>query len=288
MTLTFKASDLTLHRVIEMETPFLPARDMLPDLTEEVLAENRAWMQPAALTPDDTLILCVQSWVVRTPHHTILVDTCVGNDKPRARAVWNMRTDETYMRALAAHGMTVDDIDYVMCTHLHPDHIGWNTRLVGGKWMPTFPNARYIIGRIEYDNASKAHAANAIPMFADSVAPVVDAGLADFVEETHAIGDHVRLMHTPGHTAGHVAIRFGRDHDDAVMTGDLIHSPLQARYPELSVKFDVDKVQAAQTRRRFLEQYCDTDTLCCTSHFPSPSAGRIKRWGDGFRCEPVG
>src|SRR2546427_7191381 len=151
MGLKFTVGDLTIHRIIEQETTFLPALEMLPGLTPEVLAENRAWMQKAgALDDKDVLILCFQSYVVKTPHHTILIDSCIGNDKPRPqRPKWNMKTDDTYMHGLAAAGFSVADIDFVMCTHLHVDHVGWNTRLENGRWVPTFPNARYVFGNAE-------------------------------------------------------------------------------------------------------------------------------------------
>ena len=279
--------DLTIQRVIEQETTFLPALNMLPGLTPETLAGNRRWLQKAgAIDADDVFILAFQSYVVRTPHHTILVDTCIGNDKPRpGRDKWHMKTDDTYMRALNAAGLRLEDIDFVMCTHLHVDHVGWNTRLANGRWVPTFPNARYVFAKSEFDYWTGQNAKAPVAPFGDSVLPVVAAQKADIVRDDFRIGDHVRLMPTPGHTPGHVAIAFGRGRDDAVMTGDLIHSPLQARYPELSAKFDVDPAQAASTRRSFLEHYCDSDTLCCFAHFPSPSAGRVKRWGDGFRCD---
>jgi Metallo-beta-lactamase superfamily len=135
MSLKFSVGDLTIHRIIEQETTFLPALEMLPGLTPELLAENRAWMQKAgALDAGDVLILCFQSYVVKTPHHTILIDSCIGNEKPRPqRPNWNMKTDETFLRGLAAAGFSVGDIDYVMCTHLHVDHVGWNTRLENGR-----------------------------------------------------------------------------------------------------------------------------------------------------------
>ena len=279
--------DLTIHRIIEQETTFLPALNMLPGLTPETLAGNRPWLKKAgAIDRDNVFILAFQSYVVRTPHHTILVDTCIGNDKPRpGRDKWHMKTDDTYMRALNAAGLRLEDIDFVMCTHLHVDHVGWNTRLDNGRWVPTFPNARYVFAKSEFDYWTGQNAKAPVAPFGDSVLPVVAAQKADIVRDDFRIGDHVRLMPTPGHTPGHVAIAFGRGRDDAVMTGDLIHSPLQARYPELSAKFDVDPAQAASTRRSFLEHYCDSDTLCCFAHFPSPSAGRVKRWGDGFRCD---
>lgn len=289
MSLTFKAGDLTIHRIIEQETTFLPALEFLPTLTPGILAENRAWMQAAkALDASDVLILCFQSYVVKTPHHTILIDSCIGNDKPRPnRPKWNMKTDDTYMRALGAAGLSVGDIDYVMCTHLHVDHVGWNTRLENGRWVPTFPKAKYVFGKTEFDYWVETHAKTPVPPIGDSVLPIIEARRHEIVSDEAAIGDHVRILPTPGHTPGHSAFRLGRGKDEAVFSGDLMHSPLQALYPEMSMKFDVDQATAAKTRRSFLERYCDTDTLCCTAHFPSPSVGRIKRKGNGFSCEAV-
>jgi glyoxylase-like metal-dependent hydrolase (beta-lactamase superfamily II) len=287
MKLKFSVGDLTIHRVIEQETKFLQAQDMLPDLTPDMLAENRGWMkQVGALDDTDTLILCFQSYIVQTPHHTVLIDSCIGNDKPRpGRPHWNMKTDDSYMRALAASGFSVADIDFVMCTHLHVDHVGWNTRLENGRWVPTFPNARYVFAKSEYDYWVDMNKKTEVPPFVDSVLPVVEAKKADIVAHDFALGDHARILPTPGHTPGHVAFAFGRGKDDVVFAGDLMHTPLQTRYPELSPKFDVDPKLAGATRRNFLQRYCDTDTLCCTAHFPSPSAGKIRPWGNGFSCE---
>jgi glyoxylase-like metal-dependent hydrolase (beta-lactamase superfamily II) len=289
MSLKFTAGDLTIHRIIEQETTFLSALEMLPTLTPEVLAENRAWMQAAnALDAKDVLVLCFQSYIVQTPHHTILIDSCIGNDKPRPnRPKWNMKTDDTYMRALSAASLSVGDIDYVMCTHLHVDHVGWNTRLENGRWVPTFPKARYVFGKTEFDYWTGQHAKTPVPPIEDSVMPIVEARRHEVVGNDYQIGDHVRILPTPGHTPGHSAFVLGRGRDDAVFSGDLIHSPLQARYPEMSMKFDVDQAEAAKTRRSFLERFCDTDTLCCTAHFPSPSVGKIRRKGNGFSCEAV-
>jgi glyoxylase-like metal-dependent hydrolase (beta-lactamase superfamily II) len=289
MSLTFTASDLRIHRVIEQETTFLPALDMFPALTGEQLAENRAWLHQAkALDHEDGLILCFQSYVVKTPHHTILIDACIGNDKHRpTRPKWHMKTDDIYLSGLKAAGFSVADIDVVMCTHLHPDHTGWNTRLENGRWVPTFPNARYIFGKAEFDYWTANNAKAEVPTFVDSVLPVVEAKRADLVANDFAIGDHTRILPTPGHTPGHVAFVFGKGKDVAVFSGDAMHSPLQTHYPELSPRFDVDPLAAAKTRRGLLERLCDTETLCCTAHFPSPSVTRIKRRGDAFTCEMV-
>ena len=289
MSLKFTVGDFTIHRIIEQETTFLQANDALPTLAPEVLAENRGWLQKTgALDANDTLILCFQSYIVKTPHHTILIDSCIGNDKPRPlRPKWNMKTDDAYMRGLAALGFSVGDIDFVMCTHLHVDHVGWNTRLENGRWVPTFPKARYVFGKTEFDHWSKENAKAEVAPFVDSVLPVVEAKRVEIVTNDYSVGDHIRILPTPGHTPGHVAFTLGRTKDEAVFAGDLIHTPLQLRYPELSPKFDIDPKQAATTRRSFLERYCDTDTLCCTAHFPSPSTGKIRRHGNGFSCEPV-
>jgi glyoxylase-like metal-dependent hydrolase (beta-lactamase superfamily II) len=289
MSLKFSVGDLIIHRAIEQETTFFPALELFPQLTPELLGENRTWLRRAgAMDDQDVLILCFQSYIVRTPRHTILIDSCIGNDKQRpARPKWHMKTDDTYMRALAAAGVTPDDIDYVMCTHLHVDHVGWNTRLENGRWVPTFPKARYVFGKAEYHYWSEQNRKTEVPPFADSVLPVVESDRCDIVGNDFAIGDHVRILPTPGHTPGHVAFALGKGKDGAVFCGDLMHTPLQTLYPELSPKFDVDPAQAAVTRRNFLERYCDTDTLCCTAHFPSPSVGKIKRKGNAFTCEAV-
>ncbi len=289
MSTSFTVGELTIHRIVEQEIPFTDPFEFIPGLTPEVLEENRAWMEPAALDPaTGKLVLCFQSYVVRTPDHTVLVDSCVGNDKDRAtRPTWHMKKDDAFMRGLAAAGLSVGDIDFVMCTHLHVDHVGWNTRLDNGRWVPTFPNARYLFSEREYAYWIDQHAKAPIACIADSVIPIVEAKRADFITSEHALDDHVRLLPTPGHTPDHFAVLLGRGGKDAILTGDLIHSPIQARYPELSMRADYDPKQAAVTRRSFLDRVCEGGTLCCTAHFPSPSTGRFTRWGNGFRCEPA-
>src|SRR5664280_1785173 len=259
MSLNLTVGDLTIHRIIEQETTFLPALDMLPGLTPDLLAGNKAWMREAGAIDDSgVLILCFQSYIVRTPHHTILVDSCIGNDKPRPlRPKWNMKTDDTYMRALAASGFSVGDIDFVMCTHLHVDHVGWNTRLENGRWLPTFPNARYVFGKAEFDYWTEQHAHTPVPPFGDSVLPIVEAGRAEIVRDDFEIGDHGRIVPTPGHTRGHVAFAFGRGKDDAVFSGDLMPSPRQDRRgvdaPARHLRADgagADRLPGSDHRRR--------------------------------------
>ena len=175
-------------------------------------------MQKAgALDANDVLILCFQSYIVKTPHHTILVDSCIGNDKPRPlRPKWNMKTDDTYMRALAAAGFSVGDIDFVMCTHLHVDHVGWNTRLENGRWVPTFPNARYVFGKSEFDywteQNAKARCRRSSTACCRSSRPTRPRSCATIMRSAITSASCRR----PGHTPGHVAFTFGRGKDDAV------------------------------------------------------------------------
>lgn len=289
MSKLYRFGDISVQRVVEQEGPFYDLLTFFPGLTPQAQAENRAWMeQCGAVDRAGRLVLCIQSYVVRTPRHTVLIDSCVGNDKDRPqRPHYHRLSSTSYMDNLAAAGVTLEDIDFVMCTHLHVDHVGWNTRLLDGRWVPTFPNARYIFARKEFDYWTEKNAAAQIGPIADSVLPILEAKRADLVASDFALDDHVRLTPTPGHTRDHVAVLLGKSGKDAVVCGDLIHSPLQARYPDLAMRSDYDPKQGAETRRSFLERYCETDTLVCTAHFPSPSAGSISRWGDGFRFTPA-
>jgi glyoxylase-like metal-dependent hydrolase (beta-lactamase superfamily II) len=290
MTVVIERSDLTIHRIVEQPAALFDPFTFLAGLTPELLEDNRSWLEPAALDPrTGKLVMCIQSYVVRTPHHTMLIDSCVGNDKERPSIpMWSRLKSDAYMNALAAAGLSVGDIDLVMCTHLHVDHVGWNTRLENGRWVPTFPNARYLFSRKELAYWSEQNSRAPVPWIVDSVLPIVAANRADLVTSDHVLDDHVRLEPTPGHTIDHFAVALGRGRIDALMTGDLIHSPLQARCTDISLQVDYDGKQAASTRRRIFEQCCDTDTLICTAHFPSPSTGHVTRWDDGFRIGPGG
>jgi glyoxylase-like metal-dependent hydrolase (beta-lactamase superfamily II) len=279
--------DVMIHQVVEQQAPLFEVMEFFPSLTKELLDENRSWLEPKFLDPStQKLVLCIQSYVVRTPQHTILVDTCVGNHKPRpGRPDWHMMTSDRYEKNLAATGLTLNDIDYVMCTHLHPDHVGWNTRLDNGRWVPTFPRARYLFAdrELAHWTQKQKEKPEAHAWITDSVLPIVEAKRAEVVKSDHALGDLVQLVPSPGHTIDHFSVHVGKRGQDALLTGDMIHSPLQARYPELGMRADYDSKQAGQTRRKLFERFCDTATLMCTAHFPSPSTCKVTRWGEGFR-----
>jgi glyoxylase-like metal-dependent hydrolase (beta-lactamase superfamily II) len=280
-----RIGEIEIHRVLEMVMPF-DRRAFFPNTSDEAWAPYRSWLEPDALDPkSDALLFPMQSYVVRTAHHTVLIDTCIGNGKDRPkRPSWHLKTDDTYLRGLATLGIAPEEIDYVFCTHLHADHVGWNTRLENGRWVPTFPNARYIFSKKEFETwRDVGHRNFARTPLEDSVLPIVAANRAQLVANDFALDDQIRLESTPGHTPDHVAIAIGSAGEGAVMCGDLMHSPVQCLHPEWVPWPDWDAELASRTRRAFLERYCDTPTLVCTAHFPLPSAGRIVRAGDAFR-----
>jgi glyoxylase-like metal-dependent hydrolase (beta-lactamase superfamily II) len=262
-----------------------------PTLTRELLEENLPWLRPNYIDPaSGQLLLCIQSYIVRTPHHNILIDSCVGNHKPRANyPFWDGMTSDRYEKNLAATGLTVDDIDFVMCTHMHVDHVGWNTRLENGRWVPTFPKAKYVFADRELAFWTEKERADPgkQPWIVDSVLPIIQAGRQEVVSSHHQLSDTVTLIPTPGHTIDHYSVRVGKPGADAVIGGDMIHSPLQARYPDLAMRADYDRAQGGASRRALFGALCDTPTLLCTGHFPSPSKGRLTAWGDGFRYNPA-
>jgi len=282
-----RVGDLEIMRAIEMIMPF-DALTFFPETTESDWAPHRHWLEPNALDPaTNALQFPMQSYIVRTPHHTVLIDTCIGNHKERPnRPPWHLKSDDTYARALAALEVSPEDIDFVMCTHLHSDHVGWNTRLENGRWVPTFPNARYVFSKKEFETwRDVGHEKFSRAPLEDSVLPIVEAGRAELVTNDYALDDSIRLEPTPGHTPDHVAIILTSKDASAVMCGDILHSPVQCAHPEWVPWPDWDPELAARTRRGLLERYCDTDTLVCTAHFPLPSAGRVVSDGNAFRFE---
>ena len=290
MITEFSIGDITINRIVEQEGAFFVALEFFPTLTPALLEENRSWLEPTYIDAAGKVVLCVQSYLVRTPQHTILIDSCVGNHKSRpARPPWHMMTSDRYEKNLAATGIGLGDIDYVMCTHLHTDHVGWNTRLDNGRWVPTFPKAKYLFAdrELAHWTAKEKEDPAGHPWITDSVLPIVAANRAEVVKSDYAFNDLVRLVPTPGHTIDHFSVHVGKPGQDALITGDMIHSPLQGRYPELGMRVDYDSKQGGVSRRTMLERLCDSPTLMCTAHFPAQSVVRVARWGEGFKFASV-
>jgi len=273
---------LRIARVVERAGPTRPTW-LLPAAVPEAVERHREWLAPHFLDDKGRFLQSIHAFVVQAPGVTALVDTCVGNDKDRGgRAPFHM-LQTAFLDDLRAAGFPPESIDVVVCTHLHVDHVGWNTRRDGGRWVPTFPRARHLFARREWEHWSGERDEDTRRIMADSVQPVLDAGLADLVEMDHRISAEIWLEPTPGHTPGHVSVRLASGGADAVITGDLMHHPIQMAEPQWTTPFDSDAEAAAKTRRAFCERYAGTPVGVLGTHFHHPAAGRIVRHGESWR-----
>ena len=281
---------IVIQRIVESICTAFEPLSFFPETSPDDWARHRTWMEPRALDPvSGNLVLPIQAFLVRTRRHTILIDTCVGHDKSRPqRLFWHMKKFDTFLPRLAAAGVRPEDVDYVTCTHLHSDHVGWNTQLRDGRWVPTFPNAKYIFARSEWEGFEALHRKHPQPQFLDSVLPIMEARQAELVSGDFALDDEVWLEPTPGHTPGHVCVHLASQGSEAILTGDCIHSPVQCVEPEWIMRADFDPALARTTRRSFLERYCDSNVMVCATHFPEPSTGRIIRRDKVFWFEYEG
>ncbi len=282
----WRVGTATITAVIESEVPTSP-RFLFGHLSKAdvaALAESHPWLRPAFVDDAGYLLQRVQCLVVDIDGVRVAVDTCVGNDKVRTNPAWtNMQLP--FLDRMADAGYAAEDIDIVVCTHLHVDHVGWNTRLVDGRWVPTFADARYLFARAELEHWRDIDG-HGDDVFGDSVAPVVDAGLADLVAADHVVCPGVRLDPTPGHTPGHVSVVIESGGQRAVITGDMIHTPIQIADVSLSSDFDTDPLMAIDTRRSFLDRYSD-GTLVIGTHWGGPGAGTIGAHRDGWVVDPA-
>ena len=284
---------MQVHKIYEMESP-TPLLFQLPGVTADDLARLSRWYaQPDEITgnPETSFMtFAVHSWVIELDGLTILVDTCDGNHKHRSIESVN-QLDTRYLENLRAAGFAPEDIDIVMCTHLHFDHIGWNTRLENGKWVPTFPKARYLFGRRDYEyfKANPAGEEFHYEAFLDSIVPIMDAGLGEIVEEDmvvhREIGDGVWLEPAFGHSPGCCTVNATAGGQQAIFWGDVIHHPVQLIRFDLPFAFDTDPTLARAVRKATMERAADQELLCFPAHFRRTSAGHVKRDGDLFRYE---
>jgi glyoxylase-like metal-dependent hydrolase (beta-lactamase superfamily II) len=243
------------------------------------------WLLPQHATPEGRMFINFQAFVLKAGKRRIMIDTCVGADREREFPVFTrMRT--TFLEDLASIGIAPGGVDTVLCTHLHFDHVGWNTRLVDGRWVPTFPNARYLFSRKEYDHwvmLRETGGYHGINHLADSIDPVVAAGLVDFITHEHRISDEIRLLPTPGHTPDHVSVLINSQGEQAVITGDVMHHPIQVAMPAHPATFDMDKEAGSKTRVEFVARFQEKPVLVIGSHFADPGAGYIVRHGDAWK-----
>ena len=278
---SWRIGDVRVTKVVEMEvaggTEFI-----LPQATPDAVRDMQ-WMRPHFMDDRGRLIMSVHALLVETPAMRIVVDTCIGNDKPRRIPGWNI-LQKPFLRDMQQAGYPPASIDAVLCTHLHVDHVGWNTMWNGERWVPTFPSARYLMAASEFEYwRAQEEDAEQRTVFADSVAPVFDAGLVDLVETDHALCDEVSLLPTPGHTPAHCSVLIRSRGEHALITGDFAHHPCQMARLDWSSTADHDAKAAARTRRSVFERFADTPTLIIGTHFAGATAGHLLRDGDAYR-----
>jgi len=278
----WRIGDVVITKIVELEMTG-GTRFVLPQATPEA-CRPLDWMRPHFMDDDGRLKMSVHALLVQTPSRRIIVDTCLGNDK-QGRAVprWN-NLQGPFLNDLVAAGVPRESIDTVLCTHLHVDHVGWNTMLVDGRWVPTFPNARYVVSRTEFEYwRDQRELAEQVTVFADSVQPIFDAGLVDLVSTDHHVCDEVSLVPTLGHTPGHVSVRVVSRGAEALISGDFLHHPCQLAHPEWAPAVDYDPRRSTETRRNVFAGLAGTSTLLIGTHFAGATAGRVVRDGEKFR-----
>ena len=277
---TWQVGEVKITQLVELTTASLGPY-LLPQATPDEL-KKISWLSPF-VDPDHRLVLSMHMLVIEAHGQTVVVDTCIGNDKLRNYPKWNlMQTD--FLERFEAAGFDIKTVDKVLCTHMHVDHVGWNTIKVGDAWMPTFSNARYLYSKKEWDHWIKEPQEYG-PVIEDSVQPIFDSGLADLVTDDYDVSAEISLEPTPGHTPGHVSVHIKSLGEEAIITGDMIHHPCQIRHVDWATSADVDQSKAIDTRQMFLEKYTDRPVLIIGTHFAGPSAGRIVRDGDYFRLD---
>jgi glyoxylase-like metal-dependent hydrolase (beta-lactamase superfamily II) len=280
----WQIGDVRITKIVEIEA--LGGMSFILPQAQPEAVKPLSWMVPHFMNEEGKLIASVHALVVETPTLTVVVDTCIGNDKERMpNKNWH-KMQTRFLEDFRAAGFDPEKIDAVLCTHLHVDHVGWNTYWDGAAWKPTFPNARYLMAKNEFEYW-ESHEDDVTPhqVFLDSVAPVVEAGLVDLVETTHVVCPEVSLVPTLGHTPGHVSVRIQSQGEEALITGDFLHHPCQMAHPEWASAVDYDAEASTATRWRMLEAYAGTDNLLIGTHFAGPTAGRVVKDGGVFRLD---
>ncbi|WP_394436701.1 MBL fold metallo-hydrolase [Streptomyces sp. SGAir0957] len=285
---TWTVGDVVVHRVDEIPLPPATGAWLLPDATPDVVA-GQDWLHPQHVDSGRVLRLDSHSFAFVLDGLRVVVDTGIGNGKERANPAWH-GLDTDYLRRLTSAGFPPDSVDLVILTHLHADHVGWNTRRENGTWVPTFPRARYVTSRAEREFwAGYAMDEARAQMFRDSVLPVEEAGLLDLVDvpaEGARLAPGLRMLPTPGHTPGHVAVELTSRGATALITGDCIHHPVQFAHPGIGACVDIDPERSEATRRTLLGSLAGTDTLVLGTHFAPPTAGRVVAHEGAFRLSP--
>ena len=288
-----RIGDIQIDIALEMAIDDgFPSEVLVPSMTQDVVEEHRDLLFPFCINPvNNGLKLSIHTWIVKTAHHTILIDTCCGNHKDRPTFELAHQLNTPYLDKLAAAGVRPEEVDMVMCTHLHVDHCGWNTQLKDGRWVPTFPKAKYIFSKAEFDQWNpaddrfpKAEINNGV--FEDSVLPIIQAGQAQMVEGIHALEDNLIIEPAPGHTNGSIVLKIESKGERGLFAGDTLHHATQVLRPEWNSGFCTFPDQSARTRRGLMEHCAEKNALLMPAHFPPPHAVRVRAKGNNFVFSP--
>ena len=288
----FAIGDATVDIIVDDDNFVLPLSEFLPGADPKLLDAHRGTLEPEFVDrARDLARFAIQSLVLRTGGKTLLIDCCIGDHKdiPEIPA-WHQRRGSRFLDRLRQTGVDPAQVDLVFCTHLHVDHVGWNTQADNGRWKPTFPNARYLFGRRELADWMTQHdTGRALPIHAraleQSVIPIVEAGLADLVDDGHELGPGLQLAPLPGHTSGQMGLVVNYARDRAIFCGDAVHHPLQVFQPGLSTSTCVDQKLAAETRKKILAEAADSGRLVVPAHFRGPRCAHIRANSRSY--EPV-
>ena len=291
---TLQIGDISINKILDGIERF-PVLNAFPDIDIDIFNPNKEWISSFSEFPNQMLLLSMHSYLIQTPSMNILVDTCIGNDKEREGqgpiyksnesilSHWNKRSSE-YLNNFKYFGIKPEDIDIVMCTHLHADHVGWNTKLINGKWVPTFPNAKYLFSELELEIMQK-ESKNPFDeylslVYQDSISPILKSGQASMIVDSTDLGKGINLIKTPGHSPDHYCIEVVGGNRKALLTGDILHNPIQVTCPSMSTVFCHDQIQSNETRIKLVDELTDSNTIILAAHFADTSAGIIQSTDD--------
>ncbi len=287
--------DAGVARVVELQ--FDLATRFFPRTPPSEWRDNADLLVPDFFDPEaDQWHIAVQSWVIEVDGLTVIVDTGVGNDRRRPHMPPLDHLNTGFLAALQSAGIDRHAVDLVVNTHIHSDHVGWNTMRENDIWVPTFPNARYLVPAADYryfapdgpaarqesrtDEEAAQQRGNQL-VFADSVLPIDDAGQLVQWSDDHQISRSLRLRPAPGHTPGSSVLWLDAG-EPAAFVGDLTHSPLQLRRPGDACAFDVDAAAAAVTRRRIFTEAVQAKAAVIPAHYPGRGGATIRAVADQF------
>ncbi len=258
----------TVSQILESEGPFVDPAQLYAGIALDEVRKACPPGKAGRITDDGRLIFATQIFLAQKPGLNVLIDMGTGNDKERPAQPWMHLQKLPLLETLAALGTKPEDVGYVFLTHLHEDHVGFATTLRDGRWVPTFPKARYVVSKADWEHFTGQPKATRHPSVDDSVLPLAEAGVVDFVRpgDTRA---GFRIHGTPAHTPGSLLYEIAGE--DVWFVGDLLHHPAQFARPEWkSGDFDFDPVLVGIERRKHFTFFASRDAILYATHIGDP------------------